>query len=263
MNKNTDEFPEEGELVICTVKNTFDNGAYVELDEYNNKKGYVPLKEISLRWIKNIHDYFKEGQKVVLKVIKVDTVRGQVDLSLRRVSDAERKEKLSRARKVQRGNKFLQFLSENLKISKENLEKIFENAYDGFLIDYIEEIAKDDKKAKNLNCDENLREKIVELIKKNIKIKKAKISGYLKLQSYNGDGINILKKILGKITANNVNIKYVSAPIYRIDVESDDYKKAEKILKDITNNLLIDAKAMKCEAEFFRDFKEANKNSNR
>ncbi|PKP58202.1 MAG: translation initiation factor IF-2 subunit alpha, partial [Candidatus Altiarchaeales archaeon HGW-Altiarchaeales-1] len=54
-----ENFPEEGELVLCTIKKTFDQGAYVTLDEYN-REGYLSLKEISLKWIKNIHDYVRE-----------------------------------------------------------------------------------------------------------------------------------------------------------------------------------------------------------
>ncbi|MDK2974940.1 MAG: translation initiation factor 2 subunit 1, partial [Methanofollis sp.] len=35
------EWPEEGELVVCTVEDVKDFVAFVRLDEYENKKGLI------------------------------------------------------------------------------------------------------------------------------------------------------------------------------------------------------------------------------
>jgi translation initiation factor 2 subunit 1 len=72
------DLPEVGELVIATVTEVFDKGAYVNLDEYSNVSGYVPIGEVASTWIHNIRDYLKEGRKVVLKVIRVDKSKGDV-----------------------------------------------------------------------------------------------------------------------------------------------------------------------------------------
>lgn len=249
------EFPEEGELVLCRVRETFSNGAYVEIEEYGNKEGYVPLKEISLKWIKNIHDYLKEGQKVVLKVIKIYPEKNRIDLSLRRVTDNERKAKLEQVKKIQRGDKFLQFVSNNLKIKKTDLEKIFSPLIEEseFLIEGIEEIARDETKIKILNCDESLKAKILSLIKKNVKLKNVEVHGYLKLQSDESDGIERIKNILINSISENVTIKYISAPIYKISVTSSDYKTGEKILKNKITDISNKAKLAKCEFEFSRE----------
>ncbi|HIE33962.1 MAG TPA: S1 RNA-binding domain-containing protein, partial [Candidatus Altiarchaeales archaeon] len=92
--KKESRYPEPGELVIATVQNIFKQGAFVTLDEYGNKRGMLHLSEISLKWVRNIRNYVKEGQKVVLLVLRVNPERGHIDLSLRRVSDAQRKAKL-------------------------------------------------------------------------------------------------------------------------------------------------------------------------
>jgi len=35
------EFPSEGELVVCTVSDVKQNGAYTKLDTYNNLEGFI------------------------------------------------------------------------------------------------------------------------------------------------------------------------------------------------------------------------------
>ena len=88
-----DRFPEVGDLVIATIDRITEYGAYVTLDEYG-KEGFLHISEISSSWIRNIKDYIREGQKTVLKVLRVNIERDQIDLSLRRVSKRERIEKL-------------------------------------------------------------------------------------------------------------------------------------------------------------------------
>ncbi|MEM2960521.1 MAG: S1 RNA-binding domain-containing protein, partial [Candidatus Bathyarchaeia archaeon] len=88
-----DEWPEVGELVISTINEITDYGAYVRLDEYG-KDGFLHISEISSGWIRNIRDHIREGEKVVLKVLRVDPNRNQIDLSLRRVTQREKREKI-------------------------------------------------------------------------------------------------------------------------------------------------------------------------
>ena len=87
------DWPEVGDLVIATVEEVTDFGAYVKLDEYD-KKGLLHISEISSSWIRNIRDFVREGQKVVLKVLRVDVEKGHIDLSLRRVTKREKIEKM-------------------------------------------------------------------------------------------------------------------------------------------------------------------------
>src|SRR5207302_7807512 len=81
------DWPDEGELVVCTVANVKNFGAFVTLDEYESKEGFIHIAEVSSGWIKYIRDYVREGQKVVCKVLKVDQEKGHIDLSLKAVKD--------------------------------------------------------------------------------------------------------------------------------------------------------------------------------
>src|SRR5207245_9687870 len=87
-------FPEVGDLVVATVKRVEDYGAYVKLDEFAGIEGLVHISEMATTWLRNIRDHAREGQKLVLKVVRVNPQRNQIDLSLRRNTGREKSEKM-------------------------------------------------------------------------------------------------------------------------------------------------------------------------
>src|SRR5438445_19705 len=96
------DWPDEGELVVCTVTNVKNFGAFVTLDEYEAKAGFIHIAEVSSGRIKYIRDYVREGQKVVCKVLKVDKDKGHIDLSLEAVTEHQRREKIQEWKNEQR-----------------------------------------------------------------------------------------------------------------------------------------------------------------
>src|SRR4030042_5205624 len=119
MSVDTIFLPDSGELIIGSVTRITPYGAYVTLDEYNNAEGFLHISEISSRWVKNIKEHVREGQKTVLKVLRVDADKLHIDLSLRRVNDRERKEKLLQWKQEGRGRKLLDSVAEKMHIPPE------------------------------------------------------------------------------------------------------------------------------------------------
>ena len=76
--------------------------------------------------------------------------------------------------------------------------------------------------------------KIIHFIaKENIQKKKVKIKVELEIKSYSGDGIDNIKKFLKNLTNKyGINVKYISAPKYNVEIVSDNPKLAEKQLKE-------------------------------
>ena len=61
----SNDWPEAGDYVVCNVTNVTDFGAYVELEEFKEKEGFIHISEIKAGWVKYVRDYIREGQKVV------------------------------------------------------------------------------------------------------------------------------------------------------------------------------------------------------
>src|SRR6266702_3615295 len=116
-------FPEVGDLVVATVTRVEDYGAYVKLDEYAGIEGLVHISEISTTWVRNIRDHARAGQKLVLKVLRVNPQRNQIDLSLRRVTGREKSEKMLEWKKERKAEAILKSAAEKMNKPKQDSQK--------------------------------------------------------------------------------------------------------------------------------------------
>jgi translation initiation factor 2 alpha subunit (eIF-2alpha) len=122
----TDEIqtlPEEGEIIIATVREVTGHGVYVTLDEYNNMTGFLYISEIGTGWIRNIERYVRPKQKAVLKVIRVNKVRGEIDTSLKQVSGEERRSKLIEIKKSDKAATLLDVVQSKLELTDQQVQE--------------------------------------------------------------------------------------------------------------------------------------------
>jgi translation initiation factor 2 subunit 1 len=243
MSLRRPEWPEVGDLVIATVVNITSYGVYVRLDEYD-KEGLLHVSEVASRWVRNIRDYVREGQKVVLKVLRVQEAKGQVDLSRRRVTKRDKKEKLLSWKKDRKAESLLRTAAEKLNISfEEAYEKagaLIENAF-GDLHQGLEKTAKDGVDVLlELGIEKDLAVTLEEIAKEKIQISLVNVKGILELQNPQPKGVLIIKdtlkhaKEVGESEGADVSVYLVSPPNYRIVVSADDYKNAENVLEKAT-----------------------------
>ena len=146
-------FPEESELVLCTVASVQFHSVSVELDEYG-KTGLIHISEVSPGRIRNIRDFVKEGKKIVCKVLKINQEKGYIDLSLRRVNESEKRRKIDEIKKEQNAEKIVEIASSKIGIKTEDmygaiLDKISKD-YPS-LHGFFEDAAKDEKLLENLD----------------------------------------------------------------------------------------------------------------
>jgi translation initiation factor 2 subunit 1 len=244
--------PEDDELVMCTVTAVQHHSVFAKLDEYE-KSGMIHISEVSPGRIRNIRDYVVEGKKVVCKVLKTDPVKGHIDLSLRRVNEAQKKKKLSEIKQEQKAEKIIESIAKKInKDEKDVYNKIAEKVLEKYVYihECFNEIVKDEVTLEELGIEKKLAQTLTEAVKERIKPEEVEIKGELTLISYAPNGIDIIKEALSK--AKNVEIKYLGAGKFSMNVKSDDYKKAEKILEKNSEAIIDFMEKNKGEASFER-----------
>jgi len=231
--------PDKGELVVCTVVKAKGFGAFVKLEEYPDTEGFIHIKEVAPGWVKNIRNHVKEGQKIVCKVMDVDSSKGYIDLSLKRVNEHQRREKIQQWKNERKAEKLFQMVADKIgKSSDECFEEFGKELVKkyGSLYEAFEEVAYDNDALVKDGFSGEWIDAFMEVARENIIIPFVTITGYVEIFSPERNGVEHIREALKKIEKKDeevtVTVKYVSAPIYRIDVTAPDYKTAEKELKE-------------------------------
>ena len=237
--------PEEGDIVSCTVKNILHHSVFVTVDEFDNLEGLIHISELAPGRIRNIRDYVTPNKKIVCKVLRVNIANRHVDLSLRRVPLNTKKLKDEFSKQELKSEKLLESVGKQLKITLEEMYnkaggKIIES-YGSLTECFQEVVSKGEKPLLDLQIDSNMAKVLAQIIQEKIQPKQIKIESVLEIECPKPNGITIIKELLTSIehkkNNNEIKISYISAPKYRVQITSDDYKSAEKTLKEITENL--------------------------
>ncbi|HTY52955.1 MAG TPA: translation initiation factor IF-2 subunit alpha [Methanomicrobiales archaeon] len=229
------DWPEEGELVVCTVDAVKDFVAFVRLDEYGGRQGLIPISEIAKGWVKYIRDHVREGQKVVCKVLHVDRSRGHIDLSLKDVNEHQRREKIQEWKNEQKAHKWIGFVAEETKVPAPSIEEAIRRDYTHLYRAFEDTVVGGEKILEKLAIPSSARAAFLRIASENVRKPRVTISGNLHLTSTKPDGVSVIRKALRaalpKIDDVDIELLYVGAPIYRIKVTAPDYKQAEKAIE--------------------------------
>lgn len=233
------EWPERGELVLASVKKVTDHGAYVSLEEYGDKEGLLHRSEISTSWIRNIRNHVREGQKLVLKVIRVNPQKGHIDLSRKRVTKRGRIDKIYTFKHERKAETFLKAIAKTL---KKPVEEIIEKAgipmeenY-GDVYTALEEASRQGSEVlSKIGVPSDIAQTLTELAKERIRPPLVEVKGILELSSIKPDGVEAIKDALQGAQKTKtpktakIHIYTITPPKYRLKVEAEDYKQAETI----------------------------------
>jgi translation initiation factor 2 subunit 1 len=253
------DWPDEGELVVCSVSNVKNFGAFVTLDEYESKEGFIHIAEVSSGWIKYIRDYVREGQKVVCKVLKVDKEKGHIDLSLKAVNEHQRREKIQEWKNEQKAENLLGIVATRLgKTPAECWEEFGYDLLDSFgtLYRAFEESVMDEQALEDEGFKGPWVKTFVEVARENIVPPHVMIDGYVEATDFGPDGALHLREALTKAALESdgvsVKVQYIGAPRYRIVVRAPDYKSAEEEIQKAANRVMKALTAKGGEATFHR-----------
>ncbi len=233
-------FPEDSEIVICTVTKVQFHSVFVKIDEYE-KSGMIHISEVSAGRIRNLNDYVKAGKKIVCKVLRINKERGHIDLSLRRVSEGQRREKVDELKQEQKAEKILENAARKLKTKQEILyKKVTSKIFKTYpLLHYAFNAIVEEgiSLEKDLDLDAKEAKVIEKIVKERIKPKEIIIGEKIIIESFDSKGIEIIKTALLKSVDMGCEIKYLGAGTYDLEIKDAEYKFAENKLAKINSFL--------------------------
>ncbi len=221
---------EEGETVLCTVEKIQGTTVFVRIE--NGPEGTIVTSEIAPGRIRNIRDYVVPNKKIVCKVLRLK--QGNIELSLRRVTQKETKEVLD---KYQQEKSYESILKSVVGEQALNiLEKIKEKES---LYDFFEEAKTNPKEIEKILGKEKAA-KILEIINTQ-KIKSIKIKKEIKLTTNDFDGLDKIKNIL---INKEIIVKYIGRGRYSLESEAENPKVADKKIQKFSEEIEKKAKML-------------------
>jgi len=243
--------PQESELILCKVTRVQHNAVFVSLSQYEGKSGMLHISEISPGRIRNIRDFVTEGKTIVCKVLSVDTRKGHIDVSLRRVSESQRQQFNNSLKQQLTAEKIVEALAKDKQLNaKELFEKLQESVEEPSVFLAFQGFASGTSEIPKIGLKKPDYDYLLELIKQRIKPPRVEITGKCTITTYANDGAQILRDAFTQACAVDTEhclITYGGNGIYNIRIEHDNFKQAESILKNVMDVL----------EPFFKDKKDA------
>ncbi|HLC33293.1 MAG TPA: translation initiation factor IF-2 subunit alpha, partial [Candidatus Nanoarchaeia archaeon] len=214
----------------------------------------IHISEVAPGRIRNIREFVQEGKKVVCKVLQTNKEKGHIDLSLRRVNETQKRNKLNQIKQEQLAEKIIEHAAKQQGESAPALyNKIAEKLIPQFgtVFAAFEQVSQDALDLEKV-LDKKIAKLLSETVKARIKPPQVKVAGNLKLLSYSSQGINEIRESLMKITSAGIEVHYLGAGTYHLELVAEEYKEAERKLKDALDQTLAFAKKKDMQAEWVR-----------
>ncbi|MDI6721893.1 MAG: S1 RNA-binding domain-containing protein, partial [Candidatus Aenigmarchaeota archaeon] len=222
--------PMLGEIVIARITRINPNSAYVHLDEYN-KEGMIHISEVSSGWVRDIRQFIKPNQAVILKVVRLNEHSGEISLSLKRVSEKQRNEKMKEFNLNKKAEKMLEIAAKGIGLTLDKaydevgylLQENFGSLYEGFRA-----ALKNPKILEKRGIPEKWTSHLKEIAEKSIEQKEFEFRSKLFVKSVRPDGIVHIRNLLLHGEKLGLEIKYIAAPEYLVKFRTLDARKGEK-----------------------------------
>lgn len=241
---------EEGDIVLCTVDRIIGTNVFVKIE--GNGEGTIIFSEIAPGRIRNIRNYVVPKKKIVCKVLRISPKH--IDLSLRRVTKKEKKEKLE---EIKQEKSYMNILKSVL---KDKAEKIIEEIQkEDNIYDFFEEAKENPKNLEKLVGKKD-SQKILDILKTQ-KQKRVIIKKGIFLTTKKPDGLSLIKDILKDL--KEIKVKYISAGHYTFETESEDAKTADNKLRDTLSEIEKEAKRQGVEFSIKEKWYEIKKKKER
>jgi translation initiation factor 2 subunit 1 len=243
-------YPEVDDVVMVSVKNIAEMGAYVALLEYNNIEGMILLSELSRRRIRSISSLIKVVRQEPVMVLRVDKEKGYIDLSKRRVSEEDVAACEERYNKSKLVHSIMRHVAETMEADVEDLYahvawplyKKYGHAFEAFKLivtdpdsvlggltkEVKEKVGDEPETTKTVPAmTEEVQDALIKNIRRRMTPQPLKIRADIELKCFQFDGVLHIKEAMRKAEAAGteecpVKIKLVAPPLYVLTTQTLD-----------------------------------------
>ncbi len=223
--------PGVGEMVIARIDKVMQFSAHCKLIEYGDIDAFLPIREVSSGWIKNIHEYIHTGQVVVCKVIFIDSDKGTIDVSIKKVNQNNAKEKLNTYNLEKRLASLFQQSMKEAKVSpKEQRDAYVSYVLTSFgsFTSFMKGAADNTTDFENAKLPKKLKDSLRRLIEASKSVSEHKVTYLLNISTFDTqNGITQIRDMLSDIEKASVEVEYIGAPRYKLVAAGPDYPTAE------------------------------------
>ncbi len=221
--------PEEGSLVVIEIQDINPHSVFAQLEEFPEKEGLIHISEIARSWVRDIRKHVSKGEKTVAQVLgQEEDDSDTISLSLKRVNDKQKSDKMKEWNKERKADKFVQKVADEVGKDFDDVyedvafsfQREFGNTFDGF-----EEALVDQDRIQGI-IDEEYADAVIDVAEDNISLKQVKLEGDLKVSIPTGDGLKKIKDAFR--VGEGVEVSYISAPRYKVQVWGRNQEQAKK-----------------------------------
>eukprot|EP00667_Euglena_gracilis_P013984 EG_transcript_14462 len=235
------KYPKLDDFVVVRVKSITASAAYVQLLEYNNTEGMIPLTELSRRRIRSVNKHIRVGKTEIVQVFRLDEDKGYIDLSKKKVTDDDYRLCETRYTKAKDVHSIMQHVARECRCNLESLYKLvgwplykkYGHAFDAFGA----AMADPEKVLGPLGLEEDIKEKLITTIQHRHKAQPFRVRADVEVTCFKYEGIDAIRKALKageKAVEGNqcaLTIRLLAAPTYVIVANSIDKDEGLKLVK--------------------------------
>eukprot|EP01059_Diplonema_ambulator_P000294 TRINITY_DN1023_c0_g1_i1.p1 TRINITY_DN1023_c0_g1~~TRINITY_DN1023_c0_g1_i1.p1 ORF type:complete len:449 (+),score=173.03 TRINITY_DN1023_c0_g1_i1:44-1390(+) len=237
------KYPDLDDLVMVKVKTIESAAVYVQLLEYNNVDGMIPMTEVSRRRIRSIGKHLRIGKMEVVQVFRVDKEKGYIDLSKKKVTPDDIRKCEERYQKNKQIHSIMMHVAKQCTCiaSLEELyqkvtwplAKAYGSSFEAFKLAY----ATPEKVLDPLDLEPEIKDLLIKDITEKLKVPRYRIRADIEVSCYTEAGVDAVKSVLlaGQAMGTEetpLKITLVAPPIYVLRVSSLDREAGFNLIND-------------------------------
>jgi len=229
------DLPQESELVVCTVTRIQHHTVFVKLNHFG-RSAILHISEVSPGRIRNLRDFVQENKVIVCKVLSVRKEKGHIDVSLRRVTDNQKINLMSKFKQETKAEKIVEDIATENKLEVKDVYKkiygVISKDYD-FLNESFRDFVKGDYKFPVFDLDAKVTKLLEEYVTQRVKPPQVELTGKFRVVSFANDGARIIRDTLTQAEKvdDRFQLTYNGGGNYNYRVVTGHFLEAEEILK--------------------------------